>query len=54
MAARQVRLGEITFANDSAFVLLGGVNVLEDLGDQQREDRRVLPRLELGVMLVLI
>lgn len=31
MAARQVRLGEITFANDSAFVLLGGVNVLEDL-----------------------
>jgi 2-dehydro-3-deoxyphosphooctonate aldolase (KDO 8-P synthase) len=28
---RQVRLGNITFANDRPFVLLGGVNVLEDL-----------------------
>ena len=31
MAARQIQLGEITFANDLPFVLLGGVNVLEDL-----------------------
>ena len=29
--ARQVQLGNITFANDQPFVLLGGVNVLEDL-----------------------
>ena len=29
--ARQVKLGSITFANDRPFVLLGGVNVLEDL-----------------------
>jgi 2-dehydro-3-deoxyphosphooctonate aldolase (KDO 8-P synthase) len=29
--ARQVQLGNITFANDRPFVLLGGVNVLEDL-----------------------
>ena len=29
--ARQVELGNITFANDQPFVLLGGVNVLEDL-----------------------
>ena len=29
--ARQVQLGNITFANDNPFVLLGGVNVLEDL-----------------------
>ena len=29
--ARQVKLGNITFANDQPFVLLGGVNVLEDL-----------------------
>ena len=28
---RQIQLGEITFANDRHFVLLGGVNVLEDL-----------------------
>ena len=28
---RQVELGNITFANDQPFVLLGGVNVLEDL-----------------------
>jgi 2-dehydro-3-deoxyphosphooctonate aldolase (KDO 8-P synthase) len=28
---RQVKLGTITFANDRPFVLLGGVNVLEDL-----------------------
>jgi 2-dehydro-3-deoxyphosphooctonate aldolase (KDO 8-P synthase) len=28
---RQVSLGSITFANDRPFVLLGGVNVLEDL-----------------------
>ena len=31
MTARQVQLGDITFANDQPFVLLGGVNVLEDL-----------------------
>ncbi len=31
MAARQIQLGDITFANDRPFVLLGGVNVLEDL-----------------------
>ena len=31
MAARQIKLGDITFANDRPFVLLGGVNVLEDL-----------------------
>ena len=31
MAARQVQLGDITFGNDRPFVLLGGVNVLEDL-----------------------
>ena len=31
MAARQIQLGRITFANDRPFVLLGGVNVLEDL-----------------------
>ena len=31
MAARQVQLGDITFGNDQPFVLLGGVNVLEDL-----------------------
>ena len=31
MRARQIRLGDITFANDQPFVLLGGVNVLEDL-----------------------
>ena len=29
--ARQVQLGNITFANDNPFVLLGGVNVLEDI-----------------------
>ena len=29
--ARQVYLGKITFANDRPFVLLGGINVLEDL-----------------------
>ena len=29
--ARQVQLGNITFANDQPFVLLGGVNILEDL-----------------------
>ncbi|QNJ18564.1 3-deoxy-8-phosphooctulonate synthase [Synechococcus sp. A18-25c] len=29
MAARQIRLGSITFANDAPFVLIGGVNVLE-------------------------
>ena len=29
MAARQVSLGAITFANDAPFVLIGGVNVLE-------------------------
>jgi 2-dehydro-3-deoxyphosphooctonate aldolase (KDO 8-P synthase) len=29
--ARQVQLGNITLANDRPFVLLGGVNVLEDL-----------------------
>ena len=29
--ARRVELGNITFANDQPFVLLGGVNVLEDL-----------------------
>ena len=27
----QIQLGNITFANDQPFVLLGGVNVLEDL-----------------------
>ena len=31
MAARQIQLGDTTFANDRPFVLLGGVNVLEDL-----------------------
>ena len=31
MAARPVQLGNITFANDRPFALLGGVNVLEDL-----------------------
>ena len=31
MAARQIQLGDITFGNDRPFVLLGGVNVLEDL-----------------------
>ena len=31
MAARQIKLGDMTFANDRPFVLLGGVNVLEDL-----------------------
>lgn len=31
MPARQVKLGTITVANDHPFVLLGGVNVLEDL-----------------------
>jgi len=31
MAGRQVQLGDITFGNDQPFVLLGGVNVLEDL-----------------------
>ena len=31
MAARQIQLGNITFANDRPFALLGGVNVLEDL-----------------------
>ena len=31
MATRQIQLGDITFANDRPFVLLGGVNVLEDL-----------------------
>ena len=29
MAARQIRLGSITFANNAPFVLIGGVNVLE-------------------------
>ena len=29
--AHQIRLGNITFANDRPFALLGGVNVLEDL-----------------------
>ena len=31
MTARQIQLGDITFANNHPFVLLGGVNVLEDL-----------------------
>ena len=31
VTARQIQLGDITFANNSPFVLLGGVNVLEDL-----------------------
>ena len=31
MTARQIQLGDITFANDGPFALLGGVNVLEDL-----------------------
>ena len=31
MTARQIQLGDITFANDRRFALLGGVNVLEDL-----------------------
>ena len=31
MAARQVQLDGISFANDRPFVLLGGVNVMEDL-----------------------
>ena len=31
MAARLIQLGDITFANDQPFALLGGVNVLEDL-----------------------
>ena len=31
MAARQIQLGDISFANDRPFALLGGVNVLEDL-----------------------
>ena len=29
--AHQIQLGDITFANDHSFALLGGVNVLEDL-----------------------
>ena len=29
--AQQIQLGEMTFANDRPFALLGGVNVLEDL-----------------------
>nr|WP_115094473.1 3-deoxy-8-phosphooctulonate synthase [Synechococcus sp. UW106] len=29
--AHQIKLGDITFGNDRPFVLLGGVNVLEDL-----------------------
>ena len=29
--AHQIQLGNITFANDRPFALLGGVNVLEDL-----------------------
>ena len=31
MTASQIQLGDITFANNHPFVLLGGVNVLEDL-----------------------
>ena len=31
MTARCVELGDIAFGNDRPFVLLGGVNVLEDL-----------------------
>ena len=31
MTVRQIQLGDITFANDRPFALLGGVNVLEDL-----------------------
>ena len=31
MTAAQIQLGNITFANDRPFALLGGVNVLEDL-----------------------
>ena len=31
MTARQIQLGDITFANNRPFALLGGVNVLEDL-----------------------
>ena len=31
MTARQIQLGDITFANDRPFALLGGVNVLEGL-----------------------
>ena len=31
MAAHQIQLGDISFANDRPFALLGGVNVLEDL-----------------------
>ena len=31
MKARQIKLRDITFANDEPFALLGGVNVLEDL-----------------------
>ena len=31
MASQKIHLNKITFANDHPFVLLGGVNVLEDL-----------------------
>ena len=53
MAARQIQLGDITFANDRPFVLLGGVNVLEDLDFTLRcagHYKQVCERLEIPLV----
>ena len=53
MAARLVQLGDITFANDQPFALLGGVNVLEDLEFALRcasHYKQVCERLEIPLV----
>ena len=53
MTARQIQLGDITFANDRPFALLGGVNVLEDLDFALRcagHYKQVCERLEIPLV----
>ena len=54
--AQRIQLGEITFANDRPFALLGGVNVLEDLDFALRCSKHykdVCERLNLALQLLL-
>ena len=53
MKARQIKLRDITFANDEPFALLGGVNVLEDLDFALRcagHYKRVCERLDIPLV----
>ena len=53
MTVRQIQLGDITFANDRPFALLGGVNVLEDLDFALRcagHYKQVCERLEIPLV----